>query len=620
MFIYLNYSLKHAYMQLYTLIDNKCIIGYNSDMEYEHKQIKKRITELPKGYIVKKNIKGKDYYYHRFVDNGKRKEKYIPFDELEDFRKQVEERKDLLKQLHKSDNNSYFVQEPRFKYFKCSIILDDLLKDYTSSVVGFKKRDCFKVLNDYLHAQNDNKVLILYGLRRTGKTTLIKQAILDMSEEDLKKTAFIQCNSNNDLAMLNYDLMLLRDNGYKYIFIDEITLLNDFIDGSSVLPDIFVSTGMRIVLSGTDSLGFVLSQDSQLYDRCVMLHTTFIKYKEFEDVLKIKGIDEFIRHGGTMSVSGKNYNEVSTFASIDSTNEYVNSSIANNIQHSLKYYDNSNHFRALKDLYDNDELTNVINRVIEDINHRFTLEVLTKTFKSNDLALSARNLRNDKHHPDDTLDRIDTKKVTDRLIELLEIKNKDDQRVTLSDEHCLQIKQYLDLLDLTVDIDIRDIDTVRTNIQTLICQPGLRYSQVDALIDSLFVDDYFLSLPIEKTEYILSRIKSEVMGRIMEDIVLLETKLANKDKQVFKLQFVIGEIDMVVFDRNKLECQLYEIKHSSVVDSHQYRYLIDESKMDKIRHRFGEITSKAVIYNGKTTKADDIDYLNVEKYLHEIWK
>ena len=34
----------------------------------------------------------------------------------------------------------------------------------------------------------------------------------------------------------------------------------------------------------------------------------------------------------------------------------------------------------------------------------------------------------------------------------------------------------------------------------------------------------------------------------MEDIVLLETKLSKKNCEVFRLQFAIGEFDMVVFN------------------------------------------------------------------------
>ena len=43
---------------------------------------------------------------------------------------------------------------------------------------------------------------------------------------------------------------------------------------------------------------------------------------------------------------------------------------------------------------------------------------------------------------------------------------------------------------------------------------------------------------------------------MMEDIVLLETKLANPKKQVFVLQFPIGEFDMVAFDPGAGCCQI----------------------------------------------------------------
>lgn len=38
------------------------------------------------------------------------------------------------------------------------------------------------------------------------------------------------------------------------------------------------------------------------------------------------------------------------------------------------------------------------------------------------------------------------------------------------------------------------------------------------------------------------------MGRMTEDIVLLETKLSRRDMQVFKLHFAVDEFDIVVFD------------------------------------------------------------------------
>lgn len=81
-------------------------------------------------------------------------------------------------------------------------------------------------------------------------------------------------------------------------------------------------------------------------------------------------------------MGGREYNKDRfTFANVKSANEYVDSAIAKNIQHSLKCYQYEGHFRSLKSLYEAGELTNAINRIVEDINHRFTLDVLTRDFR-----------------------------------------------------------------------------------------------------------------------------------------------------------------------------------------------------------------------------------------------
>ena len=52
--------------------------------------------------------------------------------------------------------------------------------------------------------------------------------------------------------------------------------------------DILGIMGYKIVLSGMDSLGFLFTEVEQFYDRCILLHTTFIPYREFRSVLEIK--------------------------------------------------------------------------------------------------------------------------------------------------------------------------------------------------------------------------------------------------------------------------------------------------------------------------------------------
>ena len=374
---------------------------------------------------------------------------------------------------------------------------------------------------------------------------------------------------------------------------------------------------MKIVLSGTDSLGFIFAEDEQLYDRCFMLHTTFIPYREFENVLGIHGIDRYIRYGGTMSLGGIDYNKNELpFSSEKRTNEYVNSAIARNIQHSLRNYQHEGHFRALYDLYERNELTNAINRVVEDMNHRFALEVLTEDFTSHDLGVSKSNLRKDRDNPSDVLDNIDDAEVTKRLKALLEIRNQEEQKVKLTDEHVREIKEYLAILDLIHDIDIEIAGgRQESRKRTVFTQPGLRYAQAEALITTLLQDETFRNVGVNERLRITQRILDEIRGRMMEDIILLETELAHPDEEVFALQFATGEFDMVCFNPGTVSCKIYEIKHSSEIVPEQYRHLVDESKLADVEYQYGTIEGKYVIYNGADDESGAIKYLNAEKYL-----
>lgn len=585
-------------------------------------ELEDQIANLPIGSLSTKTVNGNLYYYHRWYENRKRKEQYIPADEVPALQEQIEQRKALeaeLKMLRKKAPRKKKIVQPEAHNFVTNVRIGESLRTFSASVRNYQKRECYQALHDFVYGNIPDRVFILYGLRRTGKTTMIRQILADMSDADLAKAAFIQITAQNTLADVNKDLKYLEQHGYRYVFLDEVTLMEDFIEGAALFSDVFAACGMKIVLSATDSLGFLFTEDEQLYDRCITLHTTFIPYREFERVMDIYGIDEYIRYGGTMSLGGVNYNEKSTFASKKSADEYVDTAIARNIQHSLRCYQYEGHFRNLQELYNKNELTSAINRVVEDMNHRFTLEVLTRNFRSNDLGVSASNLRRDRENPTDILDRVDVAAITDRLRTLLEIRNQTEQTVQLEDVHSAEIQEYLHLLDLTQEINVVTLaDLNRKAARTVIAQPGLRYAQADALVKSLLLDEKFSDLSLAERNFVTDRILNEIKGRMMEDIVLLETKLANPKKQVFVLQFAIGEFDMVVFDSDTASCEIFEIKHSDQIVTQQYRHLIDEKKCADTEHRYGTITGKYVLYRGESRQVGEVQYLNVEEYLKSL--
>ena len=601
------------------------------DRQEQIQLLEAQIAGLPQGYISTKNIGGKARHYLQWKENSKVKSEYIRPEDLEQMQEKIERRRSLQAELRsikaqmKPDAKKQPAAAPPAPY-QTNVVTGVRLKNFIKVAKNWQRRDCFDVISAYFNEEQADKVCLLFGLRRTGKTTLLRQSILDLSPQRFRQAAYIKLKRTDTMAMMNRDLDRLYNEGYRYVFVDEVTLMEDFIDGAALFSDVYAAMGMKIVLSGTDSLGFYLAADEELYDRARMIHTTFISYREYARILGIHSIDEYIRYGGTLKAgepafgeSGVNAEE-SSFRDNEATRKYIDTAICRNIQHSLKCYEDGGHFRHLYDLYETGDLTGAINRIIEDMNHRFVLSILTKDFVSHDLRLSARNLRNDRDADRRSvlLDEIDTEAVTQRLMEILEIRNRDEQQVGITAAHIREIKEYLKALDLIVDCPIESADTDDDPQEhILFTQPGMRYCQAQALVYSLMKDRLFMSVAKEQRDAITQRILEEVRGRMMEDIVLLETMKALPGHMgVCKLQFLSGEFDMVVYDEEKSCCAIYEIKHSSETALEQYRHLIDEEKCQSTQRRFGAITERIVLYRGEDMQLDNgVSYRNVEEYL-----
>lgn len=591
-------------------------------------ELEKKIAELPVGYISKKTINGKIQYYHQWTEGGKKRSQYLRDGEMEPLREQIEQRKSLQAQLKELRTGMPKVRQPKLD-FETSVIIGKGLEAMSQGVKNWELRDCFDQLEGYLYGKEYDRVCLVFGLRRTGKTTMLRQAIGRMTKENLSRTAYIKARRNDNMAMMNRDLKKLFDAGFRYVFIDEVTLMEDFIDSAALFSDVFAAMGMKIVLSGTDSLGFWLAMDQELYDRAKPIHTTFIPYREYSRLLGIDSIDEYIRYGGTLRAGELAFDDEdvnaqdASFRDDESTRRYIDTAICRNIQHSLACYEAGGHFRHLYSLYEAGELTSAINRIIEDMNHRFLISVLTDDFRSHDLRLTAANLRKerDPEKRTDVLDRVDTEAVTRRLMELLDIRNKEEQSIGITPAHIAEIKQYLSALELIVDCPIETTEPETKPLEhILFTQPGMRYCQAQALVHVLLKDPQFSELSEYEKTRVSDRILEEVRGRMLEDIVLLETmKAADRDHRIFKLQFEVGEFDMVIYDQKENCCDIFEIKHSSTQVPLQYRHLMDEDKCRRTEKRFGTIRGRYVLYRGEDIQMENgVQYRNVESYLKEL--
>ena len=504
--------------------------------------------------------------------------------------------------------------------FHTNVVTGTGLRALANSVAKYGKRDCFSILQKFVTGSYDGKICILYGLRRTGKTTLLFQML---SELPIEKTAYIKVQTIDDMSRLTKDLKALYELGYRYAFIDEITLLSDFIDTAAVLSDVFSMMGMKIVVSGTDSLGFAMANRDELYDRSVTIHTSFIPFREYARLLNIRSVDSYIEYGGTLKMENMSFDDPDAafdevaFRDDESTRKYIDTAISRNIQHTLKNDHYGEYFNQLRELYEKGELTNVINRIVQHMNHRFVLRVVEDEFKSHDFGSAKELLLHDLPAKRATvLYDVNEKQILERLKAIIEVKEKSEITVPITQEHIDKVKKYLLMLDLIVNCPER-YESGKQAEHIVFSQSGMRYAIAKALVYSLMQDAYFASIPEADKAYITGKILDDVKGRMLEDIVLLEVcKAAPSTMEAFKFKFDAGgEFDMVIYDKTSQNCRIYEIKHSTETNEKQTLHLRDAEKCQIIENRFGPISGKFVLYRGKDKFAEGVQYLNVENFL-----
>lgn len=152
-----------------------------------------------------------------------------------------------------------------------------------------------------------------------------------------------------------------------------------------------------------------------------------------------------------MSSADAAFDEVA-FRDDESTRKYIDTAISRNIQHTLKNDHYGEYFNQLRELYEKGELTNVINRIVQHMNHRFVLRVVEDEFKSHDFGSAKELLLHDLPAERATvLYDVNEKQILERLKAIIEVKEKSETTVPITQEHIDKVKKYLLMLDLIVN-------------------------------------------------------------------------------------------------------------------------------------------------------------------------
>lgn len=490
-----------------------------------------------------------------------------------------------------------------------------------------EKRDCYEQIEEYVSSEYAAKICAIYGLRRTGKTTLMQQCIENMSKEDRERTLFLTCKKGSEIYQISDFIQKKLNEDYKFFFIDEITFAEDFQAVGEVFANYHVSLrGARIVVTGTDSLGLSLPSHDLQYDRTLFVHTTYISFSEYSRLTSCKDVDEYIRLGGVLVPS--------VFSDYYTTHDYIETSIANNLINSLENSEGIRRYPAvISEFYEKNELKNVIERIINTYSQDITLKAIRKEFKSAPISASIRNIVSNRENPEDLKQYINFKQINENIAESLGIIKNDKLTVNVTENHKKEIYDFLQEMDVFVRIPAyKPLE--------FISHPGMYYANVKYALDELAKKDNWLpNATDEQRKRLTDGAKEFALGILTENCVLADvyeligckknhtptSYEARNETQwdVSKLNIAIEgrfhEIDMIITDRNKNECFLFEIKHSKENVPEQSVHLENEKLCEYIENNFGEIKGKAVLYNGPTDRQTDVPRISTKHFLNSVY-
>lgn len=543
------------------------------DKEYGRRELEKMQAEmdaLPIGYISRKKISGKEYFYRQWAEDGKTKSQYIKKRDLDTVRSQIARRKELQAILRahrtegegKPDNGRTRASEKGLPEFETNVLTGRFLDKLTDGAKKFRERKQVRELTVYLGDETEDRVCFLLGLRRTGKSTIIYQVLGGLSGAKKERAAYIRLTAADTRDALLRDVKRLAGMGFCFIFLDEMPMWDSFDITVGELADIYGSMGVKIVVSPVHTAEAVRAVKTSLFDMVVSIYTTYLSFGEYSRLFDDVTIDDYLQKGGFL----QNGNIWGEGAQLPLTEE----------QFVRAYIDNV----ICQDA--GQEKSNVVRKMIFRMNGEFLVSLFSRDFKLYNWSAVAFG----SCEPGDEI-------------------------------------RYLEDLGL-----YSELEEIRLKSEKNIEKKGIFtifwiwHWQVNKLLNVFLEDSYFVNLSERDKRLIRQRMAGEIREQMTAELVLLDTKRARERDGLYVRRFCSGDglgsasgRDLIVYDTCADECWLYAVRsgnNSDLVPG----WMKDEECRHVIADRFGRIIDCCVLYDGGEKWTEDgIHLQNVEKYL-----
>jgi hypothetical protein len=154
----------------------------------------------------------------------------------------------------------------------------------------------------------------------------------------------------------------------------------------------------------------------------------------------------------------------------------------------------------------------------------------------------------------------------------------------------------------------------------------LRYRHARARIEGLLEDPILDRLGAAERKIVRDLLLDEMRLRLLEDAVWNELRHARRPLpaesqgqsavKVHRVPFAPGAYGFVVADADELTCEVVLLTTDSARDPVHLRYIDDPARLDVLEHRYGTVTARTVLYNGRDARlSSGVSYRNLAKYL-----
>ena len=435
---------------------------------------------------------------------------------------------------------------------------------FTADISGLNKRKAFITLKDFVLGDEcyQGEILAVYGLKRTGKTALLKQLFSDINAYT-SSCAFLEMQDGDTMKTLERKITEEQAKGKKVIFINEITKVSDFINNSASLADCFAKAGTRIIISGTDSLSIAFAEDYELYDRVRKVNMTYTSFAEYHTLFPLENIYDYIRYGG-LFYKNEPEKSVNGYENILS---YLHDAVTMNIANSLKNNaDIDKRDSALKNI-NKTELKRITENVVGLYSGSPDGEIITAlTDKKDNAEQFARMIGSGK---------IADSYITPHIIKEL--------------EKWLKEIGFLSFIEKRTFAKASGVwETLPPTHEYHIVQPAVRYSFLKKAVESEI--ERYQHLDKQRQKEMAESLNRNMSEEIVGQTVIFDVMSSLPDERyiVCKPEFMhenrlINGYDMLIYDRQE----------------NSYRYFLIRRKSDDYAENINEITSVAESHFGE---------------------